>query len=53
MELGFNMSRSGWSVVEKISHIGADPDDDDDIRLKKSLLSLCALPLVSPDLYGD
>ncbi len=28
-----------WAV-----HIGRDPDDDDDIRLQKSLLTVCAIP---------
>ena len=29
-----------------ISQIGADPDDDDDIRLQKSLLVVCAFPFM-------
>ena len=26
--------------------IGMDPDDDDDIQLQKSLLTVCAIPFV-------
>ena len=29
-----------------ISRIGSDPNDDDDIRLQKSLLVLCAIPFI-------
>jgi len=34
------------SLLHRIARIGADADDDDDIRLKKSLLVVCALPFV-------
>jgi adenylate cyclase len=34
------------ALIHRIACIGADPDDDDEIRLKKSLLVLCALPFV-------
>ena len=34
------------ALIHRIAGIGADPDDDDEIRLKKSLLVLCALPFV-------
>ena len=33
-------------TVQWAASIGADPDDDDDIRLRKSLLVVCALPFV-------
>ena len=33
-------------VFPRVARIGADPDDDDDIRLKKSLLVLCAFLFV-------
>jgi hypothetical protein len=29
-----------------IARVGADPSDDDDIRLQKSLLVICALPFM-------
>jgi guanylate cyclase len=29
-----------------VAHIGSDPNDDDDIRLQKSLLVLCAIPFM-------
>ncbi|MEN8132312.1 MAG: hypothetical protein ABFS45_19465, partial [Pseudomonadota bacterium] len=29
-----------------IARIGSDPDDDDDVRLRKSLLVVCAIPFV-------
>jgi guanylate cyclase len=29
-----------------MAHIGADPQDEDDIRLQKSLLVLCAFPFM-------
>ena len=32
------------NTISKISQIGADPKDDDSIRLQKSLLSFCAVP---------
>jgi guanylate cyclase len=34
------------TVVAFIARIGAEPGDDDDIRLKKSLLVVCAIPFV-------
>jgi guanylate cyclase len=30
-------------VITRVAHIGADPSDEDDIRLRKSLLVICAL----------
>ena len=33
-------------VVPLIARIGADPNDDDDIRLQKSLLVICAIPFI-------
>lgn len=33
-------------VFSSISQIGADPNDDDDIRLQKSLLVVCAFPFM-------
>jgi len=32
--------------ISKIAAIGADPGDDDDIRLQKSLLVLCSVPFI-------
>ena len=29
-----------------VAHIGSDPNDDDDIRLQKSLLAICAFPFM-------
>jgi guanylate cyclase len=29
-----------------VAHIGADPNDDDDIRLRKSLLVICVFPFI-------
>lgn len=29
-----------------VARIGSDPNDDDDIRLQKSLLVVCALPFM-------
>jgi len=37
---------AGLSLLQRVARVGADADDDDDIRLKKSLLVLCALPFV-------
>ena len=34
------------SFLHRVARIGADPDDDDDIRLQKSLLVVCAIPFV-------
>jgi guanylate cyclase len=33
-------------VIARVARIGADPTDDDDIRLQKSLLVLCAFPFL-------
>lgn len=33
-------------VLPSIAQIGADPNDDDDIRLQKSLLVICAFPFM-------
>jgi len=33
-------------TISLIAHIGADPNDDDDIRLQKSLLVICAFPFM-------
>jgi len=33
-------------TIQWAANIGADPNDDDDIRLRKSLLVVCALPFV-------
>ncbi len=35
------------NTLARIMNIGADPDDDHDIRLQKSLLVLCALPFLA------
>ena len=35
---------TGDGFLPRVAKIGADPDDDDDIRLKKSLLVICAFP---------
>ena len=32
------------SLVRRIGQIGADPDDDDVTRLRKSILAICAIP---------
>jgi adenylate cyclase len=34
------------NFLHRVARIGADPDDDDDIRLQKSLLVVCAIPFV-------
>src|SRR5258706_15845934 len=33
-------------VFSSIARIGSDPNDDDDIRLQKSLLVVCAIPFI-------
>lgn len=33
-------------IFAQISHIGSDPNDDDDIRLQKALLVVCAIPFI-------
>jgi len=33
-------------VLVRTAYIGSDPDDDDDIRLKKSILVICAILFV-------
>ena len=33
-------------VLPSIARIGSDPNDDDDIRLQKSLLVVCAIPFI-------
>lgn len=33
-------------VFSSIARIGSDPNDDDDIRLRKSLLVVCAIPFI-------
>ncbi|HZM23472.1 MAG TPA: adenylate/guanylate cyclase domain-containing protein [Anaerolineales bacterium] len=33
-------------TLQAIARIGSDPNDDDDIRLQKSLLALCAFPFM-------
>ena len=40
------MSQSRKNILAQAVRIGADPQDDDDIRLRKSLLIVCALPFV-------
>ena len=41
------MISSIWrQMIALLAPIGADPDDDDDIRLKKSLLVVCAIPFI-------
>ncbi len=37
------MNHSATDILEKIGNIGADPDDDDGLRLRKSLLVLCSI----------
>src|SRR5258707_34028 len=34
------------SVLSLVARIGSDPNDDDDIRLQKSLLVVCAIPFI-------
>lgn len=38
------MSSLAQNLIIKIGQIGADPGDDDVVRLQKSLLAICALP---------
>ena len=33
-------------MLIRVAYIGADPNDDDDIRLQKSLLAICAIPFM-------
>jgi hypothetical protein len=33
-------------TLRLVARIGADPNDDDDIRLQKSLLVMCAFPFM-------
>ena len=33
-------------VLPLIARIGSDPNDEDDIRLQKSLLVVCAIPFI-------
>ncbi len=33
-------------ILPSIARIGSDPNDDDDIRLQKSLLVICAIPFI-------
>jgi guanylate cyclase len=33
-------------ILARVARLGADPNDDDDIRLQKSLLVLCAFPFM-------
>ena len=40
------MKWSANEVLPWVARIGADPNDDDDIRLKKALLVVCAFPFV-------
>src|SRR5262245_13053004 len=40
------MSFNFKNVINSIARIGADPADDDEIRLQKSLLVLCAFPFM-------
>lgn len=35
-----------FNLASRIARIGADPDDDDEIRLRKSLLLFCAFPFI-------
>jgi adenylate cyclase len=41
------MKRSMKEAIAWVARIGADPNDDDDIRLQKSLLVTCATPFAS------
>ena len=38
-------------ALSSISRIGSDPNDDDDIRLRKSLLVLCAFPFMLAGIF--
>jgi len=40
------MKRTLQIVFAWLAHVGADPNDDDDIRLRKSLLVVCAIPFM-------
>ena len=40
------MWQSLKKVTEWIARIGSDPNDDDDVRLRKSILLLCAFPFI-------
>ena len=40
------MKRPEMNFLPRVVHIGADPNDDDDIRLQKSLLVVCAISFV-------
>ena len=40
------MQKLFQQVLLSISRIGSDPNDDDDIRLQKSLLVVCAFPFM-------
>jgi adenylate cyclase len=40
------MNQRFQNLFERIAHIGADPHDDDDLRLQKSLLVVCAFPFM-------
>lgn len=40
------LQKLGQRVLLSISRIGSDPNDDDDIRLQKALLVVCAFPFM-------
>ena len=40
------IQRLAQRVLPAIARIGADPDDEDDIRLQKSLLVVCSFPFM-------
>ena len=40
------MKRPEMNFLPRVARIGADPNDDDDVRLQKSLLVVCAIPFV-------
>src|SRR5689334_23350218 len=50
----FMATKAGGNLIQNsvkralasIAHIGSDPNDDDDLRLQKSLLVICAIPFI-------
>jgi len=40
------MLKNIQQAISVVAHIGSDPSDDDDIRLQKSLLVLCSVPII-------
>ena len=42
IRLSFSFKRA----LATLSHIGADPNDEDNVRLQKSLLVICSFPFM-------